>query len=88
MSLRYELSEALGDIRAVDVFTVNETVWHGETAVEVTVILDDGRTVEGTFTTEDKAGFGGVEFSLRKDVPALMRSKVKSVLAGTAEETR
>lgn len=85
MSLRYELNEALGDIGAVDLFTLQETVWHGETAVEVTVILDDGRTVTGTFTTGDKSGFGGVVFSQRKDVPRLMRAKVEAVLRGTAE---
>jgi len=85
VSLRYELNEALGDIPAVDLFTLSETVWHGEAAVEVLVILDDGRTITGTFTTESKAAFGGVVFSQRKDVPRLMRAKVESVLAGTAD---
>jgi hypothetical protein len=85
VSLRFELKEALGDLTGVDLFTLNETVWHGETAVEVMVVLDDGRTITGTFTTESKAAFGGVEFSQRKDVPRLMRAKVESVLAGKAE---
>jgi hypothetical protein len=63
------------------------TTYHGESATEVTAVLADGRTVTGTFTTEDKAGFGGVQFATRKDVPGLMVAKVRAVLAGTAEAT-
>lgn len=58
---------------------------HGESATQVVATLTDGRTVTGTFTTEDKAAFGGVQFSSRKDIGALMESKVRSVLAETAD---
>jgi len=64
------------------------TLYHGEKAIHIMVLLEDEtgrRSVEGTFTTQDKDGFGGVDFDQRKDPVALMVSKVKSVLAGTAE---
>lgn len=58
---------------------------HGQGAVEVRVTLVNGKTVEGKFTTEARPGFGGVEFSSKKDIAALMISKVAAVLRGTAE---
>lgn len=64
---------------------VDKTRVHGERAVEVEAILSNGKTVTGSFTTDDKAAFGGVEFAGRKDVVGLMISKIKSVLGGTAE---
>ena len=70
-----------------DVIWVTEknTTLHGEAATQVDAQLVDGRLVTGTFTTESKPGFGGVEFAHRKDIPALMTAKIKSVLAGTAD---
>lgn len=85
MSLAMEIAAAMG-VLPVGAITVNrESVHHGEKATEVTVRLKDGRTVTGTFTKEDREGFGGVDFQHRKDIPGLMRAKVESVLAGTAE---
>lgn len=69
----------------VSVVAVKKTKIHGERAVQVIAYLDDGKTVTGTFTTEDKAAFGGVEFAGRKDVVHLMVKKIESVLGGTAE---
>jgi hypothetical protein len=59
--------------------------YHGERAIRVKALLEDGRAVEGTFTTQDKDSFGGVEFSSRKDIDALMVSKVRAVLEGKAD---
>jgi hypothetical protein len=88
MSLREELGEALSDTGAVEQIEVTKDAEvHGEPATVVRVRLADGREIIGTFTTESKAGFGGVEFDSRKNIPQLMRAKVESVLAGTAEES-
>lgn len=87
MSLREELKTAMWSIEEVERFAIDgDSSLHGDSAIEVTVVLVDGRTVVGTFTTEAKPGFGGVEFDTRKNIPQLMRSKVEAVLAGTAEE--
>lgn len=59
-----------------------KTEMYGERATSIVVGLEDGRTVTGTFTTEAKDGFGGVDFSQKKDPVALMIAKVKSVLEG------
>lgn len=88
MSLRGDLADAFMGVPEVKGVRINDDVYHGEAAVVVTVTLTDGRTVTGTYTTEPKEGFGGVEFSRRKDIPTLMVGKVASVLAGTAEGTR
>lgn len=83
MSVIQEIREAFGDqIKGSAVTVVNE---HGIPAQAVVTTLSDGRTVTGIFTVEDKAGFGGVEFTQRKDVAALMISKISSVLRGTAD---
>ncbi len=58
---------------------------HGQDAVMVKVILVTGDYIVGTFTTENKSGFGGVEFSQKKDVVKLMVSKIKAVLEGKAD---
>lgn len=57
-----------------------DAVHYGESAVEVTALLKDGRTVTGTFTDQPRAGFGGVEFSGPKNIPALMIAKIRSVI--------
>jgi hypothetical protein len=85
MSMRNDLALAFATVREVESIAVGDVVVHGEEAMEVTVTLVDGRTVTGTFTTEARPGFGGVEFATRKDVAQLMRSKVAAVLRGTAE---
>jgi len=87
MSVRSDLAIAFVGVREVESIAVRDTIVHGEDAMEVTVTLADGRTVVGTFTTEFKSGFGGVEFASRKNVPALMKSKVSAVLRGVAERT-
>lgn len=76
----------LMDIDEVRKVAVDRNVlYHGAPATEVTVVLADGRTVTGVFTTEDREAFGGVEFSSRKDIPRLMRSKVLAVIEDRAE---
>lgn len=93
MSLSMDLWDAVKDIPGVKVSSIRRDVeLHGEKAVQARVVIeqpDDSAqwAVVGTFTTEDKDGFGGVDFDLRKDVPGLMASKVRSVLNGTAELT-
>lgn len=93
MSLRDDLGQELDAIPAVQEWWVGDSVYHGQKAKHVIVVLLKEatettkyvQTVEGIFTVEDKQGFGGVEFSQRKPIPELMASKVRSVLAGTAE---
>lgn len=80
-----DIRNKLTSISEVTHVNVEKIDVHGEPATEVVATLEDGRTVTGTFTTEDKAAFGGVEFSSRKDIGALMESKVRSVLAETAD---
>lgn len=79
-----DIMEKLTSIADVTNVRINKVEVHGERATEVVAVLSDGRTVTGTFTSEDKTAFGGVDFSSRKDVGALMSSKIKSVLAGTS----
>jgi len=67
------------------VFVVKNAQLAGEPATRVTVQLQDGRTVEGTFTKHPREGFGGVEFSGPKDIVGLMVSKTRAVLDGKAE---
>lgn len=80
-----DIKQQLAPFAEVSAVDVDKVEVHGERATQVVVTLNDGRTVTGTFTTEDKAAFGGVEFSSRKDIGGLMASKVRSVLAGTAD---
>jgi hypothetical protein len=83
MTVQATVREAFADDdRVVHVLAVRTTM-HGEKAVSVVVTLNDYRRVTGTFTTESKPGFGGVDFSEKKDPAALMIHKVKSVLEGT-----
>lgn len=84
MSIATEISLRFGhDVAAV---AVNKDAnLHGEAAVAVEVTLADGRTVEGTFTKEARAGFGGLAGAGPKPVTELMIAKVQSVLDGTAE---
>lgn len=65
--------------------TDKSAVLNGESAIMVRVVLSNGKTIEGTFATEARPGFGGVEFKSKKDVVGLMTSKIESVLRGTAE---
>lgn len=58
---------------------------YGQNAIEVEVGLRIGKTVTGKFTTEPLPGFGGVEFSNKKDAAGLMISKIQAVLEGKAE---
>lgn len=87
MSLRDNLKIAFYGISEIVGMDIDQVEVHGEDATKVTVLLDDGRTVIGTFTKEDKAAFGGVQFSSRKDIPGLMKSKVLAILDGVAEES-
>lgn len=84
MSIATEIIDAFkGDVSTVRVNKHADL--HGEDATEVKVDLIDGRRVIGTFATESKPGFGGVEFSSTKDIPGLMKAKIKAVLEGKAE---
>jgi hypothetical protein len=84
MSIATEIMEQLGgEVRSVDVD--RDAKIHGEDATEVVATLADGRTVTGTFVRHSREGFGGVQFSAPKDVAGLMVSKIRDVLAGTAE---
>lgn len=58
---------------------------YGQSAVKVEVALVSGKLIEGKFTTEARPGFGGVEFSSKKDIAGLMISKIRSVMIGAAE---
>lgn len=87
MSLNTDLLEKFKDVDEVVGWDIDDVDYHGEKAKQVTVVLKGGTKVGGIFTVEDKDGFGGVEFTSRKDVAGLMASKVRSVLAGTAEAT-
>lgn len=71
----------------VEVVGVTKTKIHGERAIQVIAYLHEGKTVTGTFTTEEKAAFGGVVFAGRKDVVGLMVAKIDQVLRGTAERS-
>lgn len=83
MSISTEILSHVGD--GIDSIRVDKNATlYGESAVEVVVHLDDGRTVTGTFTTEPREGFGGVVFSQKKDIVGLMVSKIRAVLDGTA----
>lgn len=81
-----EIRQQLEAIPEVARVAIDKVEIHGENATEVVATLHDGRTVTGTFTTEDKAAFGGVQFSSRKNVGALMSSKIQSVVTGSVDE--
>lgn len=84
MSIGSEINDRFPN--EIDTVRVDKSyVMHGENAVQVVVNLVNGTSVEGTFTTESKPGFGGVDFMSKKDVVGLMTAKIKSVLEGTAE---
>lgn len=86
MSLSDDLDQVFRNIPEVLRWTTDRNAeHHGEKATRVTVFLEGGWTIEGMFTANPRGGFGGVTFSEKKDIPALMRSKIRSVLAGTAE---
>lgn len=104
MTLRDDLITALAAVGAefepegplLDLHIRRDVELHGQPAIFVRVDLD-ARTwpvemqvvsVEGTFTTELKSAFGGVDFAQKKDIPLLMASKVRAVLNGTAEEVQ
>lgn len=70
-----------------DISVDKDTRKNGQKAVEVTATLTDGRTVTGTFLTEQKASFGGVEFNSIYNVANLMTAKINSVLNGTHDRT-
>lgn len=82
-----KIDDAMREIDEVIRWMVDRTTVHGEGAIAVTAWLDDGRSVYGSFTTVEKDAFGGVQFAQRKDIPRLMTSKIRSVLAGTADVT-
>lgn len=71
----------------IDTIKVTKTEMYGEKATSVVVNLATGQTVTGTFTTEAKPGFGGVEFSSQKDIAGLMVAKIESVLEGKHDRT-
>jgi hypothetical protein len=83
MSISREIMKAFpADVtvcKAVDV-TLN-----GQKAVQVKAVLTNNKIVEGIFAQEERPSFGGVDFSTRYDVVALMVHKIRSVLDGTAE---
>jgi hypothetical protein len=84
MSIGSEIMERVGDkVSTIRVDKANTL--HGEDAISVHVGLINGKTVDGIFTTQPRANFGGVEFSGPKDVVGLMVAKIESVLRGTAE---
>lgn len=93
MSLSMELWDAVKDIPGVKTTSIRRDVeLNGEKAIQARVVIEQEHdsaqwAVVGTFSTQDKDSFGGVDFSLRKDIPGLMASKVRSVLAGTADLT-
>jgi hypothetical protein len=79
VSIATEILEVFTD--QIDNIKVDRNAVHyGETATEVVVYLQDGRTVTGTFTTEQRESFGGVQFQTKKDIARLMIAKVRSVL--------
>jgi hypothetical protein len=85
MSISSELMQAY----PTEIMLINvnkEGRLHGELATEVKVILTNGKTVEGGFTSQPRSGFGGVEFDQHKDIVALMSAKIDSVLRGTHEK--
>lgn len=84
MSVTEDILDHFGPEEVAHVTRVH-TKHHGQDAVRVLAELGDGRTVEGTFTTEARKGFGGIEFSQRKDITGLMISKIEAVLRGSAE---
>lgn len=85
MSIAQQLRENFDDNTIAAIGVDKSAILNGESAVRVSVSLTNGKFVEGTFATESKPGFGGVEFESKKDVVGLMTAKVDSVLRGTAE---
>lgn len=75
----------LGIPQVEEVMVKKDAFLHGQEATEVEALLEDGRSVIGTFTDGDNTEFGGIDFEQRKNIGALMVSKIKSVLEGTAE---
>jgi len=85
MSLRDELDDIFAYTPEVRSIAVDKHAdLNGQSAVEVTVFLED-RYVTGTFATERPGSFGGIDFSSEKNVPSLMYAKVRSVLDGKSE---
>lgn len=85
MGIRSDIYDAFPR-EVLDVRVWNDAV-HGEDAVLVHVVLTDRREVQGSFTKENKSGFGGVVFNTQKDITGLMKAKINSVLNGTSEPT-
>ena len=85
MSLAEQITNNFPEGTITNVGIDKSATFNGENAMTVRVILNNGKLVQGTFTTESKPGFGGIEFSLKKDVVGLMTAKINSVLRGTAE---
>lgn len=83
MSLSSEIAKHFPE--EVDSIKVDKyDVLYGEKATTVTVFLDNGKTVTGTFTDHPRTGFGGVDFAGPKDIVGLMVTKVRQVLEGKA----
>ena len=85
MSIHADILEAFPQVVQAVTVDKGEEI-HGEPATRVVAYLANGRYVEGTFTTESKPGFGGVDFQSKKDIAGLMGAKIRSVLEGTHEE--
>ena len=84
MNIGQEIMKTYGD--DLESVRVNKNVeLNGEDATEVEAVFKNGTVLTGTFTTNDKKAFGGVEFSQQKDIPGLMKSKIQAIKDGKAE---
>ena len=83
MGIKTDIASAIPEVVAVKV--EKDIDFHGQSATRVTAELENGKTVEGTFTDEPRGSFGGVQFSGPKDITALMIAKIISVLHGVTE---
>lgn len=83
MSIASEIKDRFnGEVASIKVD--KNAVHYGESATEVLAVLENGKTVTGTFTDHPRDGFGGIEFAGPKDIVGLMVSKIRQVLENRA----
>lgn len=87
MSLKQDLYlqlAAFDDVDCVETVMIDKDAsYHGQSAVKVTAVFESGLAVQGTFTTDKRGLFGGVQESDNKNIIHLFTKKVDQVMRGT-----